>query len=82
VVRIGVAGDGRWGAKYQEQKQSLLTMEFKRFLNVMMRLPCQVLRTGRRIVYRLLSWNPWMEVLLRAVETLRPVRVVPYAARC
>ena len=25
----------------------------------MMRLPCQIIKTGRRIVYRLLSWNPW-----------------------
>jgi len=49
-------------------------MEFKKFLNAVMRLPCQIVRTGRRIVYRLLSWNPWMEVLLRGVETLRRPR--------
>ena len=46
-------------------------MEFKKFLNVLMRAPCQIVRTGRRIVYRLLSWNPWQEVLLRAVQALR-----------
>jgi hypothetical protein len=46
-------------------------MEFKMFLNGLMRLPCQIVRTARRIVYRLLSWNPWMEVLLRGVQTLR-----------
>ena len=64
--------EGRWKQKYQAQKQSLLKMEFKTFLNGLMRLPCQIVRGGRRIVYRLLSWNPWQEVLLRAVETLRP----------
>jgi len=63
---------GRWKEKYRAQKQSLLRMEFKTFLNGLMRLPCQIVRGGRRIVYRLLSWNPWQEVLLRAVETLRP----------
>ena len=75
---------GRWAEKYQEQKESLLKMEFKKFLNVMMRLPCQVVRTGRRIVYRLLSWNPWLEVLLRGVEGLREraVGVVHYPRRC
>ena len=53
----------------------LLTMKFKTFLNGLMRLPCQIVRTGRRIVYRLLSWTPWQEVLLRAVDTLRlPLR--------
>lgn len=62
---------GRWWEKYATQKETLLRMEFKTFLNAVMRLPCQIVRTGRRIVYRLLSWNPWQEVLLRAVETLR-----------
>ena len=62
---------GRWKDKYKAQKLSLLKMEFKTFLNALMRLPAQIVRTGRRIVYRLLSWNPWQEVLLRAVESLR-----------
>jgi hypothetical protein len=63
--------EGRWRDKYQAQKQSLLKMEFKTFLNALMRLPCQIVRTGRKIVYRLLSWNPWQEVLLRGVRALR-----------
>jgi hypothetical protein len=67
--------EGRWGEKHKAQKDSLLKMEFKTFLNYLMRVPCQVVRTGRRIVYRLLSWNPWQEVLLRAVDALRlPLR--------
>jgi hypothetical protein len=69
---------GRWREKYKAQKQSLLRMEFKKFLNAFMKLPCQIVRTGRRIVYRLLSWNPWLEVLLRGVETLRlPIAPAP-----
>jgi len=81
---LSLPEDGRWAEKYQDQKESLLKMEFKKFLNVMMRLPCQVVRTGRRIVYRLLSWNPWLEVLLRGVETLRErvVGVMHYPLRC
>jgi hypothetical protein len=67
--------NGRWKRKHQAQKQSLLRMEFKTFLNGLMRLPCQIVRTGRRIAYRLLSWHPWLEVLLRAVEAMRrPMR--------
>ena len=62
---------GRWREKYKAQKLSLLRMEFKKFLNAFMKLPCRIVRTGRRIVYRLLSWNPWLEVLLRGVESLR-----------
>jgi len=66
---------GRWKQKYRAQKDSVLRMEFKTFLNGLMRLPCQIVRGARRIVYRLLSWNRWQEVLLRAVEALRlPLR--------
>jgi hypothetical protein len=66
---------GRWREKHQRQKESLLRMEFKTFLHAVMRLPCQIVRTGRRIVYRLLSWNPWQEALLRSVDALRvPLR--------
>jgi hypothetical protein len=74
----------RWREKHQAQKESLLKMEFKKFLNSLMRVPCQIVRTGRRIVYRLLSWNPWREVLLRAVEALRgpPATTVRYPPRC
>ena len=50
-------------------------MELKKFVNALVSVPCQIVRTGRRIVYRLLGWNPWVGVLVRGVETLRrPMR--------
>jgi hypothetical protein len=66
---------GRWAEKYKAEKQSVLKMEFKRFLNVFMRVPCQIVRQARRVVYRLLAWNPWQSVFLRGVDALRrPMR--------
>jgi hypothetical protein len=44
---------------------------FKKFLQEVVLLPCQVVRAGRRLVYRLLQWNPWVDVLCRAVEVVR-----------
>ena len=63
--------DGRWAAKYRREKRSVLRMEFKSFLNAFMRVPAQVVRTGRRIVFRLLSWNVWQHVFLRGVDQLQ-----------
>ena len=54
--------------------QALLTMEFKRFLAEVVLLPCQVVRAGRRLVYRLLQWNPWVDLLCRTPEVLRRLR--------
>jgi hypothetical protein len=48
-----------------------LRMEFRRFLHAVLLVPAQVVRGGRRIVYRLLGWTPWVRELLRAWARLR-----------
>jgi hypothetical protein len=59
---------GRWSEKHRLEKKSVLKMEFKKFVNAFVHLPAQIVKTGRRIVYRLLSWNPLQHIFLRAVE--------------
>ena len=66
---------GRWAEKHRAEKQCVLKMEFKRFRSAFMRVPCQIVRGARRVVYRLLAWNPWQHVFLRAVDALHcPLR--------
>jgi len=66
---------GRWGAQYAAEKQTVLRMEFRSFQQAFIAIPCQIIRAGRRIVYRLLAWHPWQRVFLRGVEALRlPLR--------
>jgi hypothetical protein len=60
--------NGRWQKKQEAEKESVVRMEFKKFVNVFVRIPAQVVRTGRRVVFRLLSWNPWLHIFIRAVE--------------
>lgn len=62
---------GRWAERHHSEKQTVLTMEFKTFVNAFLRLPCQIVRTSRRLVYRLLSWNPWQHVFFRMLDALR-----------
>ena len=66
---------GRWGEKYRAEKRSLLRMEFRTFCVAMIEVPCQIVRGGHRLVYRLLSWNPWQGVFLRLVERLHGRRL-------
>jgi len=61
---------GRWHKKYKAEKDTVLHMGFQTFLNTFMRIPAQVIRAGRRIVYRVLAWNQWLDVFLRGVETV------------
>ena len=62
--------EGRWAARHAHEKRDVLRMEFRTFLNAFMRVPAQVVRTGRRVIFRLLSWNPWQHVFLRGVDQL------------
>jgi hypothetical protein len=62
---------GRWQEKHRAQKSWVLGLEFKTFVNAFVRLPCQIVRTARRLVYRLLAWNPHLPIFFRLVDRLR-----------
>jgi len=65
---------GRWARRYAAEKAAVLRMEFKAFLSAFMLIPVQVVRTSRRLVFRLLAWNPWQAVFLRAFDQLNEPR--------
>jgi DDE family transposase len=62
---------GRWAAKRRKEKQTVLRMEFRTFVNYFVKIPCQIVQTGRRLVYRLLSGNPWLPVFARLANVLK-----------
>ena len=57
------------------QRDELLAMEFKRFLNWIVRIPCQIVRTGRRIVYRFLGYTDWLPTFFDTFERIRRLRL-------
>lgn len=67
----GTAGHAATRRRRREQKQQIVRMEFKAFVANLVRLPCQIIKGGRRLVYRLLSYNPWQEVLLSGAAAWR-----------
>src|SRR5581483_8224733 len=62
---------GRWAPRHRAEKEWVLRMEFKTFINAFVRLSCQILRAGRRLVYRLLNWHPYQRLFFRVVSQLR-----------
>ena len=64
-------GTGRQRESYRADRLWVLGLEFKTFVQAFVRLPCQIVRTGRRLVYRLLSWNPHQRLFFRLVAVLR-----------
>ncbi len=49
----------------------VLRMEFRRFLNELVLLPCQILNSGRRLIFRLLAVNDWVPLLLQGTPLLK-----------
>jgi hypothetical protein len=62
---------GRSQAKHHAEKQWVLKLEFKSFLNTFVLLPCQIIRTARKVVYRLLGWNEHLHIFFRLLRVLR-----------
>lgn len=69
-MALSVPVHPRWREKHEAEKETLLRMEFRTFLSAMIQFPCQILKTGRKIVYRLLGWNPWQHVFFRFVAVV------------
>jgi hypothetical protein len=65
----------RHRARHEAERRTLLRMEFATYREAFIRMPCQIVRAGRRLIYRFLSWNPWQGVLLRLVERLHACRL-------
>lgn len=56
-------------------KQRLLGLEFRTFVNYFLRIPAQVVKGGRRVVVRLLAYNTWQPAFFRLVARFtRPGR--------
>ncbi len=66
---------GRWAEKHRAQKATVLRMNFQTFVRAFMLLPTQIVRQGRRTIYRILGWNRWLHVFFRAWDQIRtPLR--------
>jgi Transposase DDE domain group 1 len=65
----------RWREKHEHEKRKLLRMDFATFRNALINVPAQIVRGGRKIIYRLLAWNPWLDVFFRLHDQLQlPLR--------
>lgn len=63
--------DGRWPKKHAAEKRRVLRMSFRTFLNFFMRLPTQIVQQGRKIIYRVLGWNPMLTIFFRGWNRIR-----------
>ena len=51
----------------EKEKSRIVAMEFRTFINNFIKIPAQIVRSGRRLIYRLLAWKPKLDVFLKMV---------------
>ncbi len=54
--------------------RKIIRMEFKRFVITFIRIPCAIIKTGRRIVYRLIGYNALMREFFRTFSAIRSMQ--------
>jgi hypothetical protein len=59
----------------QEEGELIRRMEFRRFFVSLIAIPCQEVKTGRRIVHRFLVFNRWLASLFDAHQRLKRIRL-------
>ncbi len=57
-------------ALHERERRTWLRMDFRTFLNAVIHVPAQVVRSGRRRIWRLLAWRPQLPVFFRLLDAL------------
>ena len=56
---------------YRAMGLAITRMEFKRFINMAIRIPCLVIKTGRRIVYRFVGYNAHLKHVINFPQAIK-----------
>jgi hypothetical protein len=56
---------------YRHLGRYIMRMEFKRFVNMFIRIPCLIIKTGRRILYRIVGYNNKVKHALNLFNLLK-----------
>ena len=61
--------------RFKDRQDELLKMEYRRFMHAMILIPAQIVRQGRKIIYRLLGYNTWLKDFFSAWEFIRRLKL-------
>ncbi|MCA9321606.1 MAG: IS1380 family transposase, partial [Planctomycetes bacterium] len=58
-----------------EQGEKIRRMDFRRFVANFIAIPCQAVRSGRRIIHRFLAFNGWLASLFDAHAAIKTLKI-------
>lgn len=60
----------RWRLQHRREQQTILRMDFRGFINQFINIPAQIIKTGRRVIFRLIGFSPQMRILFRMLDSV------------
>ena len=60
----------RWRKKHEAERDAWLRMDFRTFREAVINVPVQVVRSGRRLIWRVLTWRPQLPVFFRLLDAV------------
>ena len=75
ALSLKESGRPKQKEKLKAEKHRLLRMDFSTFRQTMILIPTQIIRSARRLIFRLLAWSSSLETLFRLQDCLNlPLR--------
>ena len=56
--------------QHEAERDAVVRMDFRSFIQRFVLVPAQIVRSGRRLVYRLLAWRPDLPIFFRLLDAL------------
>ena len=60
----------RWRETHEADQRRILHMDIRTFFQSFILIPTQIIRSGRRLIYRVLAWRPELPILFRLIDAL------------
>ncbi len=60
----------RWKELHEQERRTVLRMDFRTFVESLILIPTQIVKTGRRIIFRVLAWRRKINLLFRLLEAV------------
>jgi hypothetical protein len=60
----------RWREKHEAERDTIVRMDFRTFVQRFIMTPAQIVCSGRRVIYRLLAWRPDSLTFFRLLDAL------------
>jgi hypothetical protein len=70
ALSLRESGRPQQKTKLKAEKHRLLRMDFSTFRQTMILIPTQIIRSARRLIFRLLAWSSSLETLFRLQDSL------------